>query len=207
MAFQLARQQIHIETDDADLNACINNTNLSRYFLSLARELDVMEPKVPEDIYKSHLENHSKFLTFFPIKCLHILIPPIGTAFSSNIDSARTNLSSTFVNAFVNAAFCKDKLMITDDDNEPSWIHKTKEHGMISATASLGLICLWDIETGLSLIDKYMYSNDDHIKAGALLAIGILNSGVREESDPALALLSEHLESNNVSIKQAVVFG
>lgn len=60
MAFQLARQQIYIETDDADLNACINNTNLSKYFLSLARELDVMEPKVPEDIYKSHLENHSK---------------------------------------------------------------------------------------------------------------------------------------------------
>jgi 26S proteasome regulatory subunit N1 len=64
MAFQLARQQIHIETDDADLNACINNINLSRYFLSLARELDVMEPKIPEDIYKSHLENHSKFFFF-----------------------------------------------------------------------------------------------------------------------------------------------
>lgn len=60
MAFQLARQQIHIETEDSDLNACINNTNLSKHFLALARELDVMEPKIPEDIYKSHLENHSK---------------------------------------------------------------------------------------------------------------------------------------------------
>lgn len=61
MAFQLARQQIHIETEDTDLNACINNTNLSKYFLALARELDVMEPKIPEDIYKSHLENHSMY--------------------------------------------------------------------------------------------------------------------------------------------------
>ncbi|KAF1802464.1 armadillo-type protein [Mucor lusitanicus] len=174
MAFQLARQQIYIETDDADLNGCINNSNLSRYFLSLARELDVMEPKVPEDIYKSHLENHR-------------------TAFSSNIDSARNNLSSTFVNAFVNAAFCKDKLMITDDEGDSSWIYKTKEHGMTSATASLGLI--------------YMYSTDDHIKAGALLAIGIVNSGVREESDPAIALLSEHLESGSLSIKQSAIFG
>ncbi|CAO0800146.1 unnamed protein product [Mucor circinelloides] len=188
MAFQLARQQIYIETDDADLNGCINNSNLSRYFLSLARELDVMEPKVPEDIYKSHLENHR-------------------TAFSSNIDSARNNLSSTFVNAFVNAAFCKDKLMVTEDEGDSSWIYKTKEHGMTSATASLGLICLWDIETGLSLIDKYMYSTDDHIKAGALLAIGIVNSGVREESDPAIALLSEHLESGSLSIKQSAIFG
>ncbi|KAI8369001.1 armadillo-type protein [Blakeslea trispora] len=188
MAFQLARQQIHIETEDADLNACINNSNLSNYFLSLARELDVMEPKVPEDIYKSHLENHR-------------------TAFSSNIDSARNNLSSTFVNAFVNAAFCKDKLMVTEDESDSSWVYKTKEHGMTSATASLGLISLWNIETGLGLIDKYLYSTDDYIKAGALLGIGILNSGVREESDPALALLSEHLESDSVSVKQAAIFG
>ncbi|CEG72168.1 Putative 26S proteasome regulatory subunit N1 [Rhizopus microsporus] len=188
MAFQLARQQIYIETDDADLNACINNTNLSKYFLSLARELDVMEPKVPEDIYKSHLENHR-------------------TAFSSNIDSARNNLSSTFVNAFVNAAFCKDKLMGTEDENDSPWIYKTKEHGMTSATASLGLISLWDIEAGLSTIDRYMYSTDDNIKAGALLAIGILNTGVREESDPALALLSEHLEGGSVAVKQAAIFG
>ena len=64
MAFQLARQQIHIETEDSDLNACINNTNLSKYFLALARELDVMEPKIPEDIYKSHLENHSKHVCY-----------------------------------------------------------------------------------------------------------------------------------------------
>lgn len=60
MAFQLARQQILIETDDVELSECLNNTHLSRYFISLARELDVLEPKIPEDIYKSHLENHRK---------------------------------------------------------------------------------------------------------------------------------------------------
>jgi 26S proteasome regulatory subunit N1 len=40
-----------------------------------------------------------------------------------------------------------------------------------------------------------------------LLAIGILNTGVREESDPALALLSEHLEGGSVAVKQAAIFG
>ncbi|KAI9264821.1 armadillo-type protein [Sporodiniella umbellata] len=187
MAFQLARQQIHIETEDADLNACINNSNLSKHFLALARELDVMEPKIPMDIYKSHLENHR--------------------AFGNNIENARTNLSDTFVNAFVNAAFCKDKLVGTEDENDSPWIYKNKEHCMISATASLGLISLWDVEAGLSTIDRYTYSTDDNIKAGALLAIGILNTSVREESDPALALLSEHLDSSSVAIKQAAVFG
>ncbi len=30
-------------------------SKLSEHFLALARDLDVLEPKVPEDVYKSHL--------------------------------------------------------------------------------------------------------------------------------------------------------
>lgn len=36
------------------------------------------------------------------------------------------------------------------------WIFKNKDHGKTSATASLGLISLWDVEGGLPLIDKYV---------------------------------------------------
>ena len=36
--------------------------------------------------------------------------------------------------------------------------------GMLSATASLGLILLWDVDGGLSQIDKYLYSSEDYIK-------------------------------------------
>ena len=78
---------------------------------------------------------------------------------------------------------------------------------MISATASIGMILLWNVEQGLTVIDKYMYSDDDNIKAGALLAIGILNSGVREETDSAMALLNESIESGSVTIKQSAIFG
>ena len=35
---------------------------------------------------------------------------------------------------------------------------------MLSATASLGLILLWDLDGGLSQIDKYLYSHEDNIK-------------------------------------------
>ena len=35
---------------------------------------------------------------------------------------------------------------------------------MLSATASLGLILLWDVEGGLTQIDKFLYSNEDYIK-------------------------------------------
>lgn len=43
---------------------------------------------------------------------------------------------------------------------------------MMSAAASLGMILLWDVNGGLTQIDKYLYSKEEYIKAGALLAIG-----------------------------------
>jgi 26S proteasome regulatory subunit N1 len=41
---------------------------------------------------------------------------------------------------------------------------------MLSATASLGLLLLWDVDGGLARIDKYLYLSEEYIKAGALLA-------------------------------------
>lgn len=45
-----------------------------------------------------------------------------------NIDSARANLAGTFVNAFVNAGFGNDKLMVKAEEGN-SWIYKNKDHG------------------------------------------------------------------------------
>ncbi|KAG0274238.1 proteasome regulatory particle base subunit [Linnemannia exigua] len=188
LAFMLARQQIFVETEDEDLQNCINNTNLTTHFINLARELDLMEPKTPEDIYKSHLE-HKRL------------------AGAAQVDSARQNLASTFVNAFVNAGFGVDKLMLPEED-DGGWIFKNKDHGMMSASASLGMLLLWDVDMGLNQIDKYIYSEDENIKAGALLAVGIVNSGVRNLADPALAVLSEHLEdSKSVANRVAAIQG
>lgn len=35
---------------------------------------------------------------------------------------------------------------------------------MLSAAASLGLIHLWDVDGGLTPIDKYLYTTEDYIK-------------------------------------------
>ena len=118
------------------------------------------------------------------------------------IDSARANLASTFVNAFVNAGFGKDLLM-TPDGN--AWLYKNKEHGMLSAAASLGMIMMWNVEEGLTTIDKFLYSSDENIKAGACLAIGVVSSSVRHESDPPIALLPEHIESSSSLIRTAAI--
>jgi 26S proteasome regulatory subunit N1 len=145
-----------------------------------------MEPKTPEDVYKSHLENSRT---------------PFG---SSQIDSARQNLAASFVNGFVNAGFGQDKLLMEDGNK---WLYKNKEHGMLSATASLGLILLWDVDGGLTSIDKYLYSAEDHIKSGALLACGIVNCGVRNEVDPALALLSDYVLHANSTMRIGSILG
>jgi len=190
LSFILGRQQIFLELNDEmdeydDLVEIMSNSQLNHHFLALARELDIMEPKVPEDIYKSHLE-------------------PNRSTIGANVDSARQNLASSFVNGFVNTAFGQDKLL-TEDGNK--WLYKNKEHGMLSATATLGLVLLWDVDGGLTSIDKYLYSSEDYIKSGALLACGIVNSGVRNECDPALALLSDYVLHNSNIMRIGSIVG
>ncbi|KAJ2706813.1 proteasome regulatory particle base subunit [Coemansia sp. IMI 203386] len=191
LAFIMARQQVHmpelIDEDDEELLACMNNTNLSKQYLNLARDLELLDPKSPEDIYKSHLENTSVEMT---------------------LDSARHNLASTFVNAFVNAGYGTDKLMTANAEGK-DWIFKNKDMGMLSAAASLGMIMLWDVDIGLTQIDKYMYSEDNTVKSGAILAIGMLSSGVHDEADAAKALLSEYLvdENSPALVKLAAISG
>uniref|UniRef100_H2YBG1 26S proteasome non-ATPase regulatory subunit 2 n=1 Tax=Ciona savignyi TaxID=51511 RepID=H2YBG1_CIOSA len=97
-----------------------------------------------------------------------------------------------------------DKLL-TEEGNK--WIYKNKEHGMLAATASLGLVLLWDVDGGLTQIDKYLYSSEDYIKSGALLACGIVNTGVRNECDPALALLSDYVLHNSNVMRIGSVLG
>ncbi|PRQ38825.1 putative armadillo-like helical protein [Rosa chinensis] len=164
----------------------INNTKLSEGYLILARDLEVMEAKTPQDIYKAHL--------------LHGQV-------SSSVDSARQNLADTFVNAFVNVGFGQDKLMTRVEPPKDHWLFKNKEHGKISAAASLGMISLWDVDSGFAHIDKYLHSNDNHVIAGALLGIGIFNCGVKHDCDPALAILGEYVDREDPSIRIGAIMG
>lgn len=189
MALQLGRQQIFIASADPELRDLMSNTHLNENFLRLARELDIMEPKTPDDIYKTHLENINR---------------PSYSG-SSNVDSARGNLASSFVNGFVNAGFGKDKLL--SGENGTSWLHRQRDHCMLSATASLGLLMLWDVDGGLATIDKYLYAPEDNIKAGALLACGIVSCGVKNDCDPAFALLHEHVEGKSIPSRIGAIVG
>ncbi|QDZ18291.1 regulatory subunit of 26S proteasome [Chloropicon primus] len=170
------------EMEDSDaketLEEIVSNSRLSEHFINVARDLDVVEAKTPEDVFKQHL---------------------VESRGAGAIDTARQHLANAFVNGFVNAGFCKDKLVCDPEEDasanmsKSNLIFKNKDHGKISATASIGLISLWDIDGGLPMVDKYLYSKDTNILAGALLAVGVTCAGTQSDCDPALALLAEHL--------------
>uniref|UniRef100_A0A8I6YQX6 26S proteasome non-ATPase regulatory subunit 2 homolog n=1 Tax=Hordeum vulgare subsp. vulgare TaxID=112509 RepID=A0A8I6YQX6_HORVV len=177
--FMIARYGLSVEIDDemvADeneknaLQEIVYNTKLSEGYHTLVRDIGVMEPKSPEDIYKVHL------------------IGGRGTR-SSSLDSLRPNLAAIFVNAFVNAGYCQDKLMTAIPDY---LLFKNNELSKASVVASLGMIHLWDPDSGFAKLDKYLHSNDTDVVAGALLGIGIVSCGVKNDRDPALALISEY---------------
>jgi 26S proteasome regulatory subunit N1 len=167
----------------------------SKHYHDVAQELEILEAKTPEDIYKSHLVESSRRLSTI-----------LG---STHVDSARENLAASLVNAFVNAGFGADKFITNpSEDQRRDWIFRNRAHGMLSATASLGMIFLYDIDGGLAEIDKYLYSPEEYVRAGALLAIGLLSAGrVSDECDAALALLAEHIESEDGTVRLAAILG
>lgn len=197
MGFLVGRQKMWLNAqepagtkeDSQELDDAICNVKLAEYFKVMGKELNILEPKTTEDIYKSHLESSR-------------------VAGMTNLDSARHNLSAAIVNAFVNAGFGNDKMMLVDQDKE-SWVWKTKDEGMMSTVASLGTLLMWDVETGLDKIDKFTYASEPQIVAGSMLAIGIMTSGVRLDSEPGLALLGDQdkLEHKNQLVQVASIMG
>ena len=193
MALLIARQQIWLEPSEVDtddeLTACLSNTKLPDYFQTLAKELNILEPKMPEEIYKSHLES-------------------TRTAGLTNVDSSRHNLASAFVNAFTNAGFAKDKMMLVEGE-KTSWIWKTKDDGMMATAASMGMLLQWSGTEALEKIDPFISVDDVQIKAGGFLAIGIMNSGIRDETNSSLSLLGadDSLGAKSVQIRMASIMG
>lgn len=186
-----------------ELQLIMGNVRLSERYLALARDLDVMEAKVPEDVYKSHL------------------IDGRGT---SNVDSASGNTAATYVNAFVNAGFGQDKLVTVEEEDAAGdegagagaggegkqsvhWIFRNKQYGKMAAAASLGMVLLWDVEGGLPKVDRYLYASDNMVVSGALLAFGIIASGVTDDVDPAFAVLSEYVANEDDNVKIGAMWG
>ena len=184
LAFMLGRQRVNYEAeaiqalaervggkDEAEalnerLSKIISNEKLSEYFHNLGNELDSMDPRTPEYVFRTALEK---------------------TRAEGLISSAKENLASTIVNALLNAGYGKDKYML---GSEESWIGRNKLEGVITATASVGMLTMWDCENGVEELNKYMDASDPLVVSGALMGLGLVHSGVKNEFDPVIALCS-----------------
>lgn len=171
--------------DDSEINEdiqeYINNDNLPSYFETLTQNLNMQEAKSPEDVYKTHLYDDS---------------------FGENTQSARYNLSATYVNAFVNCGFVNDSLLQknsseSEEASEDNWVFKNKEKGKLAAVASLGLISLWNPDVGVNNLSQWLdeTQKDDMCYAGALLGLGINSTGVN--TTMSLELIKEELEKED----------
>merc|ERR1719242_195447 len=172
------------EEEIPEVNEIIGNHQLSEAFHFLARDLDVLDPKDAEqDIFKEQILGSSADAN-------------MG---STEVVSAKKSLAVSYVNGFVNAGYGRDKLMMsggsesTDTSSVQTadqWIAKNKDRGQLASVASIGTIMLWD-EEAANCVDRYFESSQSHIKAGALLAIGISCAGMKSESGMGLALLKD----------------
>jgi len=181
IAFLLGRQRYIIEDcEDEELVSVFSNSLLSEFYIKLSEELGVLEPKKPDEVLKTHLEDGGK------------------------IDSSLLNLANTYVNAFVNVGSGQDCLMQKEDEN---WLQSVKDDGVMAATASLGMIYLWDINGCSSKISDYLDLKDGWHKAGACIGIGLANSGIWSDVDPAKAILEEQLESKEESVQMGAIMG
>ncbi len=77
----------------------------------------------------------------------------------------------------------------------------------MSTVASLGLIFMWNFDECQDILSEYLDLKDGYAKAGALIALGLSNSGVWNEADPTKAVLMENLDSKEDCIKLGVSIG
>lgn len=178
----------HGQTYDVDCPVAAEamaNTRLPEFYQYLIRELNLTEPKKTEDILRSQYDS---------------------TVTASALEPAKQNLATSFVNALVHTGYGHDQLILTDLDDQ-SWIYKTSGAGMQCTVASIGLLHMWDVNAGLPVLDRYLYSSEEHVKAGALLGVGVLTSGVHDEVDPAIALLSEYVDNPSITLRTSALMG
>ena len=77
ITFELDEEMCADDEEREALQEIVNNTKLTEGYLTLARDIEVMEPKSPEDIYKVHVlaiggphgQKLLLFVTGFGIPC------------------------------------------------------------------------------------------------------------------------------------------
>lgn len=186
LAFLLARQLIVFEDiEDDEILEIATNIRLYSRFEEVSKRLQKSKPKTPDDVLQ--------------------LQATLGNRQNSRGEKALSLIAKSFVAGFHNAGIKQDHYYTAPRGGD--CIQRNRPSGKAVAVASLAMLHLWDVETGLNELDKYTKSNDPSIQMGALTGVGIVSSAIRSEFDPAKAILSDYINHEDMDVKVGAIFG
>lgn len=215
MALLLGRHRSHLSLEGQEpaiLESLAANRGLSEQIQTAARAMDLSAARSVEEVTggvaaarKAQAAGANGLSSLFGLNNSNA-----GAAGAA--ESARGNLASTFVNGFVHMAHGHDKLMDPAPSEAPTssasanansgsdargeWLRRNRGPGLLCAAASQGLVRLWDVDEGINRLDPLLNHPDELVQAGAALGVGLVVSGVRDEADAALALLSDIIDTS-----------
>ena len=189
LAFILAREKMFIETEEEDeeLIDIMSNMKLSDYYKRLGKELEVLEPKHPEDVFKSHLENKKQDA-------------------DKKLESYKINMAFSIASSFINAGFGTEVLLSKDKSD---WLYKNKDEGMIALLGGLGLVHIWDTLEGPGKLYEYAGNSESDVmkRSGRNIGMGICSIGIHDDNNTAIAALLDELEDKNMTVKESALLG
>ena len=193
LAFILSSEGIFLDEEDTsqkmdnDTLEIMRNYKQSDYFRILAKTLELLEPKHPEDVFKSHLEDKK-------------------VQNSKKIESSKINMAYSIASAFINAGFGTEVLLSKKDSD---WIYKNKEQGIQCLLSGIGLINIWDYLEGPNKVYELAGKKETDIykRTGRNIGLGVCLCGIHDENDVAVAVLLEELADKNFDVKISAVFG
>jgi 26S proteasome regulatory subunit N1 len=211
LALMAGSLQLNIVTDDEELQALCGNSRLSSWYLQLAKDLNVSEAKHPDEIVKSGdtrlaggMEDAKKNLSTSLISALtnaghcndKVLCATVAEGAAGAEPGSGAKWYAPNFPRFVDflPPFICYAVPLASPTHCMCRFYKHKDDSQFSAVAALGLVHLWNIEEGPNVIDVLSYATENEISAGCLLATGIICCNCRSETDPALAILRDHLD-------------
>ena len=193
LAFILSSEGIFLDEEDTsnkmdgEVLEILRNYKQTDYYKTLAKTLELLEPKHPEDVFKSHLEDKKSNK-------------------NKKIESSKINMAYSIASAFINAGFGTEVLLSKKDSD---WMYKNKEQGIQCLLSGIGLINIWDYLEGPNKVYELAGKKETDIfkRSGRNIGLGICLCGIHDENDVAVAILLEELKDKNLDIKISAVFG
>ena len=193
LGFILAQEGIFLDEEDtvsktdSKVIEIMRNFKLTEYYKVLAKNLELLEPKHPEDVFKSHLEDKK-------------------AKKNKKLESYKINMAYSIASSYINAGFGTEVLLSKKDSD---WIFKNKEEGLQCLIAGMGLVHLWDYLEGPNKVFELAGNKEQDVykRSGRNIGLGLSLCGIKEENDLAVAILLEELLDKNITIKISSLFG